>query len=112
MLPFLLPFSVSLIFLVPEKIARKSTIIFKIFSAVSPVLLFMLLNHFEYMFFDKFRYGDCLLPWPGLAASVLPVAVSGLYKDRRFKTFSVALTYSLIIIMMPGIFCEAVCRKS
>ncbi len=104
LLPLLFPFTISLVFLVPDRIAGKSTIILRIFLAILPVVLFMLQNHFEYQFFDKFRFGGYMLPWPGIVTALLPVAVAGLYKDRRFKTFSAALTYALIIIMMPGIF--------
>ena len=100
-LPLILPFSVSLIFLFPEKIGRTSLTPAKTVLVFFPVLIVLLQNHLDYSCFEGMRFGSFLLPWPGLILAVLPMAVSGFYRDRRSVIFSAALTFALVLFMLP-----------
>lgn len=100
-LPFLMPLSLCLMFLIPEKIGRISMSFLKVIVTLLPFVYVLFPNNFDFWFLEKFQYGRFLLPWPSIAAAFLPLAGPLLYHDRRSGTFSAALTSALVLSMLP-----------
>ncbi len=101
-LPFILPFSLSLIFLVPDRIGRLSMTIIMVGLSLFPLLFVFFPEDIKLLLIRNIQYDSFLFPWPAVAASFLPLAGPFIYRERRTGTFSAALTTSLILSLLPS----------
>ena len=86
-LPFAAAFPLGLIFLLPDGAGRRSLLPSKIALALSPLILFAAPDLFESLLMLPLSDGGSF-PWPGPAASLLPLAAPLFYRDRRRAAFA------------------------
>ena len=97
----LIPFSLSAIFLIPDRLAGKSTVTLKIILILLPLPTVYLFTNIKPLLLDRYRFGNIALPLPGIAASIIPLSVSRIYKNRKFPVFSGALAALLFFSQAP-----------
>lgn len=100
-LPFILPFTLSLVFLIPEKIGKFSMSGIKTALSLFPLIYIFSPESFEPILGNTHLDGGVLL-WPSIAASILPLAAP-LLRGRSSGTFSAALSSALILSLLQKI---------